>query len=37
MSAIEGFCDVRIEPADLKKEAVEQAAKIRTNFEGLAV
>jgi len=35
MSAIEGFCDVRTEPADLNKEAAELAAKIQENFEEL--
>jgi hypothetical protein len=35
MSAIEGFCDVRTEPADLNKEAAELAAKIEENFEEL--
>ncbi len=35
MSAIEGFCDVRTEPADLNKEGVELAAKIQENFEEL--
>lgn len=34
MSAIEGVCDVRTEPADLNKEAAELAARIRENFEG---
>lgn len=37
MSAIEGFCDVRTELADLNKEAVELAAKIQANFEELGV
>ena len=35
MSAIEGFCDVRTEPADLNKEAAELAAKIQENFKEL--
>ena len=35
MSAIEGFCDVRIELADLNKEAAELAARIQENFEEL--
>ena len=37
MSAIEGFCDVHTERADLNKEAVEMAAEIQTNFEELGV
>jgi len=37
MSAIEGFCDVRIELADLNKEARELAAKIQENFEELGI
>jgi len=37
MSAIEGFCDVRTEPADLNKEAVGLAARIQVNFEELGV
>ena len=32
MSAIEGFCDVRTEPADLNKEGAGLAAKTQTNF-----
>lgn len=35
MSAIEGFCDVRTELANLNKEAVELAAKIQENLEEL--
>lgn len=35
MSAIEEFRNVRTEPVDLNKEAVELAAKIQTNFEEL--
>jgi len=35
MSAIEGFCDVRTELADLDREAVELAATIQENFEEL--
>ena len=37
MSAIEGFCDVRTELADLNKEAVGLAAEMQTNFEELGV
>jgi hypothetical protein len=37
VSAIEGFCDVRTELADLNKEAVELAANIQENFEGLGI
>ena len=35
MSAIEGFCDVYLELADLSKEAVGLATRIQTNFEEL--
>ena len=35
MSAIEGFCDIHVDLADLNKEAAELAAKIQTNFEEL--
>ena len=35
MRAIEGFCDVRTEPAHLNKEAVRLAAKSQQNFEEL--
>jgi type I restriction enzyme M protein len=37
MSAIEGFCDVQTELADLNTEAVDLAAKIQTNFEELGI
>jgi hypothetical protein len=37
MSAIEGFRDVRTEPADLNKEAVDLEVKIQTNFEEFEV
>ena len=37
MSAIEGFCDVRTELADLNKEAVDLAAKIEKTFEELGI
>ena len=35
MSAIEGFCDVRTELADLTKESAELATTIQENFEEL--
>ncbi len=36
MSAIEGFCGVRTELAELNMEAVDLAAKIEENFGVLA-
>ena len=35
MSAIEGFCDVHTEPADLNKEEAALAAKTQENLEEL--
>jgi len=35
MSAIEGFCDVRTDLADLNKEGAGLAARIQVNFEEL--
>ena len=35
MSAIEGFCDIHVELADLNEEAVELAATIQENVEEL--
>jgi len=37
MSAIEGFCDIHLDLADLNKEAVDLAGKIQENFEELGV
>ena len=35
MSAIEGFCDIRTELADLNKKAAELATRTQETFEEL--